>query len=296
MKKRAFIFVILAGVLWGTSGIFVHYLAPLGFTSVQMSAMRSGVSAIALIGYALVADRSLFRISGRELLLFLLSGISLFGTGSAYYASLQLTSISTAVVLMYMAPVYVMLWSVAFFGERMTKTKAISVALMVVGCALVSGVAGGVILHPLGLFLGFLSGVSYGSYNVITKILARRGVEPLRSALFTFIFTAVIAISLCSPLDFAEKTAASPSAAIPLIISIGLVTFVAPYVCYTHAMTVLDAGMTASLGIVEPLSATLFGVVCFSEKLDLSSIIGALMILVCVVMLGRTEKAAPSES
>ena len=289
MKKRAFIFVILAGVLWGTSGIFVHFLAPMGFSSVQMSAMRSGVSALTLVIFAVLRDRSLFRVSPSEILLFLLSGAALFGTGSAYYASLQLTSIPTAVVLMYMAPVYVTLWSVIFFGERMNAKKAVSITLILAGGALVSGIAGGVAFHPTGIFLGFLSGVCYGTYNIVTKILAKRGVAPLRSALFTFIFTAVIAICACSPADLAGKTAAEPLAAIPLIISIGLVTFVAPYIFYTYAMTELDASTTASLGIVEPMSATLFGVVLYGDKLDIFSWIGVVMIIFAVFMLGRAE-------
>ena len=39
MKTKAFIFIIVAGILWGTSGIFVNYLAPYGFTSMQMTSM-----------------------------------------------------------------------------------------------------------------------------------------------------------------------------------------------------------------------------------------------------------------
>ncbi|MBR5505295.1 MAG: hypothetical protein IKV73_03205 [Clostridia bacterium] len=46
MKKQAFIFIILAGLLWGTSGIFVHYLAPFGFSSLQLVFFRTVVSTL----------------------------------------------------------------------------------------------------------------------------------------------------------------------------------------------------------------------------------------------------------
>ena len=127
MKTRAFIYIIIAGLLWGTSGLFVHVLSPYGFSSLQMSAMRGVVSALCMIVYALVKDRSLFCISKRELALFAASGVGIFGTATSYYVAMQLTSVSTAVVLMYTAPVIVMVYSVLVFGEKMTTLKGVSV-------------------------------------------------------------------------------------------------------------------------------------------------------------------------
>ena len=104
MKIRAFIFIIIASVLWGTSGIFVNNLSPYGFTSLQMTAVRATVSFLFLLIFVLIKDRKLFRTKPIDLLIFALGGLGLFGTSSCYYASMQLTSISTAVVLMYTAP------------------------------------------------------------------------------------------------------------------------------------------------------------------------------------------------
>ena len=60
MKNRAFIYIILAGVLWGTSGLFAHYLSPLGFSSVQMTGVRGIISAVALVVYALIKNKGFF--------------------------------------------------------------------------------------------------------------------------------------------------------------------------------------------------------------------------------------------
>ena len=109
MKKLAFIYIILAGILWGTSGIFVHYLAPHGFTSLQMTFLRSVVSLICMAVYILISDRKLFKVKWGELILFAGSGLSFFLTASCYYYSMQATSISTAVVLMYTAPIFVVI-------------------------------------------------------------------------------------------------------------------------------------------------------------------------------------------
>jgi drug/metabolite transporter (DMT)-like permease len=117
----------------------------------------------------------------------------------------------------------------------------------------------------------------------------RLGTPPIKAATIVFIFTAVIAVCVCDPSDLVIKAAAKPAVTLPLIIGIGVVTFVLPYLCYTVAMKHLDAGTVSALGIVEPMSATLFGVALFSEKLDIFSGAGILLILTAVLLLSRND-------
>lgn len=46
MKKTAPFFVLLAGILWGTMGIYVRKLNALGFTTIEIVAVRSIVTAV----------------------------------------------------------------------------------------------------------------------------------------------------------------------------------------------------------------------------------------------------------
>lgn len=289
MKKRAFLFIIAAGILWGTSGIFVNLLSPYGFSSLQMSAMRGTVSFLCFAVYAAVKNIRLFRVGKKELLLFVALGISLFGTGSCYFMSMQMTSISTAVVLMYMAPVYVVVFSVLFFGERLTPLKAVSVAVMLVGCALVSGVVGGLKFDLLGILFGILSGIAYGAYNILTKIAMKNGSDPVSTTLYGSLFMAVAALSVCDAGGLVRGAAQNPAATLPLIIGVGVITFVLPYFLYTVAMRALPAGTTAALGIIEPMAATVFSIMIYGERLTLWSGLGMVLILGAVILLGKGE-------
>lgn len=290
MKKGyAILLVILAGILWGTSGIFVHYLAPLGFSSVQMTSIRSGVAAIGMLIYALVRDRSLFRARKIDLCIFLLTAIGLFGTGSCYFYSMQASSISTAVVLMYTAPIYVMLFSVFFFDERLSKAKLAALILMLGGCALVSGVVGGMKFSLTGILMGVISGIAYGAYNILTKLSMRRGVRPLTANVYVFSFTFLITLAFASPSSMIENAAQSPTTAIPLALGCGIVTFILPYVLYTRAMQRLDATTTAALGIVEPMSAALFGIFLFGEQIDIYIGSGIILILTAILLTCKSE-------
>ena len=290
MKKLAFIYIILAGIFWGTSGIFVHYLTPYGFTSPQMTAIRSTVSAISVGIFLLIKDKTAFKLTIRELLLFIGSGISLFGTATCYYFSMQATSISTAVVLMYTAPVLVTVYSVAFLGEKLTRLKLTSVIFVVVGCGLVSGIIGGLRFDLFGILIGMLSGISYTAYNVLTKIQMQKGCMPVSATFYTFLFAAITSIAVSSPANIFKNAAQQPAVTIPLMIAIGLATCVTPYVLYTVAMKHLPAGTASALGVVEPMAATVFSIVLFHENLTVPSLAGMMLILLAVLMLSKTEK------
>ncbi|MBQ8310724.1 MAG: EamA family transporter [Clostridia bacterium] len=290
MKTKAFLYIIAAGILWGTSGVFAHYLAPYGFSSLQMTAVRGTVSCICMLGYVLLCARGSLRINPTELLLFAGCGLSLYGTAACYFSSMQLTSISTAVVLMYTAPVPVMIFSVAFLGERLTWRKLISVICMLVGCALVSGIIGGLRFDAWGIVIGAMSGVSYAAYNVLTKIAMQRGCNPLSVTVYSFLFMSVLALIVAPPWEIVSNIASAVLPTLPLCIGLGVVTHIAPYFLYTLSLKDLPAGTASALSIVEPMAATLFSFFLLGEQLAWTSAVGIALILLATVLLGLSEK------
>ncbi|MBQ8351889.1 MAG: EamA family transporter [Clostridia bacterium] len=290
MKIKAFFFVILAGILWGTSGIFVHYLAPYGITSLQMTMMRGLVSFVCLAVFALARERSLFCVRPLDLLYFIGMGLGLFGTASCYFISMQMTSVSTAVVLMYTAPVYVMIFSVLFLGERLSPLKLVAVASMLVGCCLVSGVIGGLKFDTTGILIGAASGICFAGYNILTKLAMQRGCRAPSATLYCFLSVTVVGLVTSAPWEMIGSAAKAPTVTLPLLLALGVVTCTLPYIFYTLAMKELPAGTASALGIVEPMSATIFSVLLFSEPLDWFSGAGIVLILLSVCLLSRTKE------
>ncbi len=289
MKKSALLYLIIASILWGTSGIFVHFLAPYGFSAVQMTAMRGVVSSVAFVVYALLRDRSLFKTTFKEFVTFAFSGIFIFGTASCYYASMQASSVSTAVVLMYTAPIFVMAFSVAFFGEKMNWLKGSSVVLMLIGCALVSGVIGGMTFNPVGILLGLASGILYSAYNIFAKIEMMHHSNPISATLYCFVVMGIVSFAASNPAELFALTAKAPGAIIPLGIGIGICTSVLPYFLYTLSLRDLPVGTASTLGIIEPMAATIFSVAFLGERLSIPSVCGILLILGAVFVLNKAE-------
>ncbi|MBE7011091.1 MAG: hypothetical protein E7415_00245 [Ruminococcaceae bacterium] len=289
MKKISFVYIILAGILWGTSCIFVNNLALYEMNSIHISCIRGTIASLTMIIYVLLYDRKLFKVSIKELMLYFGGGIGMFFTSACYYASMQMTSVSTAVVLMYTAPVFVMIYSVLFFGEKLKKLKAVSILAMIIGCGLVSGIIGGFKFDFFGIVLGFCAGIAYSTYNIFTKIQMREKCHPITASMYCFIFMAIISLFVAKPTEIVDVAMKSPRS-ILWMISCGVCTSVLPYFLYTVALKNIPVGTASALAIVEPMSATVFGMVLYSQMPDIYSGCGIVLILSAVFMLSRVKE------
>lgn len=294
-QKKALIFIILAGLLWGSSCLFVSALKPY-FTPLQMTGMRGILAGIGMTVYALLANRSCFRVKPRWLFVFACNGACLFLTAFFYYSAMPLTGTPTAVILMYLSTVMVLIFSVIVWKERFTVLKCISVICVLAGCCLVSGIVGGLKFHLVGVIFGVLSGVTYTVYNILTKFSARHGQNPISVTVYGFLTMSVISLFVVEPQITFPILTSEPAKLIPLVVGMGVCTFIVPYFLYTLSLQELEAGTAASLGVVEPMAATVYSVLFLHEKLSVFSAIGVVLVLVAVVLLGKTEgKKSPKK-
>ena len=283
--------ILLAGCFWGSMGIFVRRLTDYGFSSIQIVAIRVTLAALIFCMLLLIKDPSGFRISVKDIPLFLGLGFGsiLFFT-VCYFTAITMMPLSTAAILLYTSPIWIMLMSVLFFREKLTGRKLLALALAFAGCVLVSGVSGEGMTLP-GLLVGLGSGIGYGLYSILGTVALRR-YSPYTVTTYTFAFAALGAWLICRPADMLAKFAAAPD--LPGLVFFcfltALVTAVIPFLAYTLGLQTVEASRAGILATVEPLVATLIGVAVFSEPLTLLSGLGILLILAAVVLLnGKTE-------
>ena len=283
--------ILLAGCFWGSMGIFVRRLTDYGFSSIQIVAIRVTLAALIFCMLLLIKDPSGFRISVKDIPLFLGLGFGsiLFFT-VCYFTAITMMPLSTAAILLYTSPIWIMLMSVLFFREKLTGRKLLALVLAFAGCVLVSGISGeGMTLT--GLLVGLGSGIGYGLYSILGTVALRR-YSPYTVTTYTFAFAALGAWLICRPADMLAKFAAAPNlpGLVFFCVLTALVTAVIPFLAYTLGLRTVEASRAGILATVEPLVATLIGVAVFSEPLTLLSGLGMLLILAAVVLLnGKTE-------
>ena len=282
--------IILAGIFWGSMGIFVRKLGTYGFTSVQIVAIRITLAALVFSIVLFIRDRSGFRITLRDLPLFLGLGFGsiLFFT-VCYFTAITIMPLSTAAILLYTSPIWIMLMSMLFFREKLNRIKLIALALAFAGCVLVSGISGeGITL--VGLLIGLGSGIGYGLYSILGTIALRR-YSPYTVTTYTFLFAAAGSWLVCGPADMISKFTAA--ADLPFLLFFccltALVTAVIPFLSYTLGLRTVEASRAGILATIEPMVATLIGILVFAEPLTLLSGLGILLILAAVVLPNRKQ-------
>lgn len=285
-KKLDLVLIIIAACFWGSMGIFVRRLTTYGFDSIQIVSIRVTLAALIFCMFLTVGKRSGFRISLRDIPLFLGLGLGsiLFFT-VCYFTAITIMPLSTAAILLYTSPIWIMLMSAMFFREKMTGRKVIALLLAFGGCVLVSGISGDGITF-MGLLLGLGSGIGYGLYSILGTVALRK-YSPYTVTTYTFLFAAVGSWAICKPADMLSKFEKADDLAglIFFCILTAFVTAVIPFLAYTLGLRSVEASKAGIIATIEPVVATLVGIICFSEKLTLLPGIGIVLVLSAVIIL-----------
>ncbi len=290
MKKIAPLLIIIAATLWGTMGLFTRTLTAYGYTTFQMMLARAAMTAICLIVYFLIFDREKLKIRLRDLPLFLMTSlISCILFNFCYMNAINSGSTSIAATLLYTSPIFVTVISAFLFKEKITKLQIVALLLSFTGCVFVSGLIGGENnLSFKALCFGVASGLTYGLYSIFTKIGIKK-YSPLTFTAYTFLVSSVILIPF-SGADLVKTTVLLDGGKELLIFLFALATNVIPYICFTTGLKYMDAGKANITATIEPVVATILGILVFKEKLDFLSAAGIFLVLFSAVILNVPHK------
>lgn len=289
MEIIAALCVIAAGILWGTMGIFVRCFGAWGFSTIQITAFRILLAAVIFVVFLAVTDRKKLKIRLRDIPLFIGLGVgSIFLMSVTYFSTMQRTSLSVAAILLYTAPIFVMLMSVLFLKEKLTVRKLVALAAAFAGCVLVTGIGGEAAVDGIGIATGLLSGLSYALYSIL-GIFALRRYHPYTVSAYSFVMAVLAELCVCHPVEMARRASETPEPwkILALAAVMAFFTAFAPYLLYTMGLRRVEAGKAAIMATVEPMVATILGVAVFREELTAWSIAGIVLILLAIGILNR---------
>lgn len=288
-EKMSTILVLAAAVMWGCIGIFVRHLSAAGFGAMQITAVKCLGNAGLMFLYLLLTDRRKFVVHRKDFGWFLANAIcSIYIFNTAYNAAITMISLSTAVVLLYTAPVFVMLMSVVLFKECFTKRKGICLVFCVGGSALVSGIMSGVDLHWLGLSLGLVSGMGYACYSIFSGVIVKR-YHPFTNVFYTFLIAGIVAACSCDMGEACTLLFTSKENLVWMAANSVFTSFL-PYVTYTTALQYINPSKAAILASLEPVVATLVGVFVYGEMVTWTSGLGILLVFAALVLSSLPER------
>ena len=301
MKKIYLILPILAGIMFGSTGIFVRTLTENGVDSTTLLFLRFSIAVLYIFLAILLTDKSLLKIKKDDIPLLVLCGLCILGLNLCYNSSINTVPLSLAAILLSTAPVFVLIFEYFLFNEKITSIKVLCVILVLIGCTLVTGLIeeNSIDISILGIIAGIGSAVFWAIYSVAS----RKSIDMGRHT-FTILFYSLITITIVTiPFtNFGQITNFVSLNIVPNTIFLllhSLISFALPYIFITISLNHIDAGTAVILCSGEPIAALVFGMIFYLEMPTFLMVCGVFITIAALILLSRSsanEDAKKSEN
>ncbi|HEX7099060.1 MAG TPA: EamA family transporter [Acidimicrobiia bacterium] len=273
MERRALLWLLGAAVLWGTTGT-AQALGGAEGSPLSVGAVRLTIGAVGLLA---LGWRDLRHTPRRWLLV---GAVAMAGYQVAFFAGVARAGVALGtVVAIGSAPIVAGIADWASRAEPPATRWWIATALAVTGVALIAGQPQEVDVGGVGLAV--LAGVAYALATLASKYLVE-AVPPTTAMAGMF---GVAAILLSPLIPTADLGWLSEPSGVAAAIWLGLGATTIAYVAFARGLRFATVGQAATVGLAEPATATLLGVLVLSERppavawLGVASVVAALAIL-----------------
>ena len=216
------------------------------------------------------------------------AGLGVAGNFSFYFLSISEGSVAVAATLMYCAPVFVFLVSFAFRLERPTAFKWVAIVVVMLGIVLLTRVheTGPDSVTPVAIGAGLLAGLCYAVFIFGFKFAAPHG-SPQAILVIAF---AVLAGVLVGPANTDQVVAVLDASTLPLFVLLGVLGAGLSFIIYVVGLRNAAPVVASIVAMIEPVTASLFGVILLGETLGGLQLLGMLLILATVTALSVRTK------
>jgi len=290
MKKLYLILPILAGLMFGSGGVFVRTLTQNGIDSTTLLFLRFSVAIIPILIAILLTNKKLLKIGLSDIPLFIICALCILGLNLCYNESMNSISLSLAAVLLSLAPIYVIIFAYILFREKITLKKVICIILAVIGCLLMTGVLeSGLNNIPIhGIIFGAGAGLFWAIYLMASKKSIENGNHTFTILFYSIIFLSIALIPFTHLNQITNFIAPNPPLAILFLIIHSTFSFALPYIFSTISLNYIDSGISSILlSGAEPFAAFIFGLVLYSEIPTIIMFSGFILSIVSMMILSR---------
>ena len=312
---RGYLFIAAATFFWGLSAALgramftgrfsggQHVLQPIDPLILAQS--RSTIAVLILAPLLFLRQRSALTVRKRHLTQFFLLGIlGLAGSSYFYYFAIQKTSVATAIVLQYVAPVWVLLYMLARGLQRPTLLRVSGVLLAVVGCAFAVGeivarrsfpwlAISGVHFNKIGVIAAELAAITFAFYNVYGQHLVQV-YQRWTVLVYSLLGAALFWIVVNPPWKIAAQHYSGGQWLFMLVFAIG--SMLVPFSLYFTGLQYLDPTRAIVTACLEPVWAILLTALILGEWVSPMQVLGIAIVLAATILVQRPDRKAATEA
>jgi len=238
-----------------------------------------------------LGGRSALAMSRKDVLrCFVMGTAGMSAANFFYYTALAKTSVATAIILFYTAPVWVLLYLLARGQQSATVRRVGAVAAAVVGCGLAIGLGGTahLRLNGLGVAAGLLGACAFAFYNVYGRGILTQ-VERWRVLVYAFLGATLFWMIVNPPWSIAAAHYSARQWA--FMVMFAVISVLLPFSFYFAGLQYLDATRAVVTSCLQPVFAILFAAAFIAETVHWLQAVGITIVLAASVAIQLPEKS-----
>lgn len=285
-KVLGILAVILASILWGTTGTaatFAPSLSPLLIGSLAMGI--GGILQCTLAISKIIKERHLLI---KHVHLLIVGAIAVMIYPLAFYSSMRLSGVTIGtVVSIGSAPIFSALIEYISRDFRLTKQWVIGAAFGILGMILLAfsedNSSTTQYEHTtIGILLGLIAGFTYALYSWSARQLMLKGISAKSAMGATFGCGGILLIPV---MVFTGLGLFETLTNIIVCAYMALIPMFMGYLCYGFGLSKISASTAITITLLEPVIATILAILVIDEILPLIGGLGILFILICLTLI-----------
>lgn len=276
--------VILSAICFGTNPIFARLSYEAGTNPTTYLFLRFLIAAPAM--FILMHARGYAFPRGRILIELVMLGSIGVGTTFCFYTAIYYAPVSLIIVITYMYPTLVMLFSMLFLKKAITAFKILALFLSIIGISLTIGMDYGE--YGLGIALAIATAICHSFFLILgTRSIQKAGsfqattVITISSVVLYGLYVAIQGLQLPTNAGGWGAIAASGLFSTAL----GLVVFFA-------GLKRMETANAAIISTFEVVVTASLGMAILGELLSIQKVFGACLVISAIAILTKSEYSA----
>jgi drug/metabolite transporter (DMT)-like permease len=299
---RGYALYLVAALLFALNGTVAKTLLLSGIEATRLSQLRATVAFLILLAVVALTNRAALRLRRREVPLLLVYGVlGIAMTQFLYYLSIERLPIGVALLIEFTAPLLIAIWF--RFGLHHPTKRIVWAALVaaLVGLGIVAQVWEGLTLDPLGVLFALGAALALVVYYVTADMQVQLP-EPRDAVSLTMwgmgaaaLMWAIVAPWWTFPTGLLAESVPLFGGAGPTVPAAGLASWmivlgtVVPFSLVVLSMQHLRASQASTVGLTEPIFATVIAWLALGESLEPVQVLGAAIVLGAVLVAERNR-------
>jgi drug/metabolite transporter (DMT)-like permease len=286
--------ILAAAFFWGISATTAKVLMAGDVDTLLIVQSRVTITFLLLAAGFLLLRPAWLRVRPADLWRFALVGVAgVAGANVTYYITIRESTVATAILLQYTAPLLVMGYATVTGAERLTGRRITAALLSLLGCFLaVGGVGGGALRSsPLGIAMGIASAFCFAFLNVGSARLLTR--YPFQTVT---VYTVGFAALFWLVVNPGRGLVAEPPG-LPLLGALTLfavISILIPHSLFFSGLRTVPPSRAIITSTLEPVVAILSAALIVGELLGPVQVLGALAVIAAIVLLNTGRDAHPA--